>query len=158
MSELSRVEVWAEALIRLHLDPAFGKGVWSFGFDRAKRRAGLCNYTDRRISVSRYLAAEFDDDENHQTLLHEVAHALAGPSAHHGPEWQRIAQGLGYVGGRTHSGDISHEQAPWVGLCPGGHTHYRFRRPSRPSSCTTCERGAFNDAHLIKWQRRIVAN
>ncbi|MFC5338806.1 SprT-like domain-containing protein [Leucobacter denitrificans] len=158
MSELSRVQIWAEALIRLHLDPKFGEGAWTFGFDRAKRRAGLCNYTDRRITVSRYLAAEFDDDENHQTLLHEVAHALAGPDAGHGPEWRRIARGLGYVGGRTHSGDISQEQAPWIGLCPGGHAHYRYRKPSRPNSCTRCERGAFNEAHLIRWQRRRVAS
>ena len=75
MAELDRVRVWAEALIRLHLDPLHGQGSWSFGFDHAKRRAGLCNYTDRRITVSRYLAAKFDDDEIHQILLHEVAHA-----------------------------------------------------------------------------------
>ncbi|MFD4421804.1 hypothetical protein ACFWN7_09900 [Agromyces sp. NPDC058484] len=37
-----------EPLIALHLDP----DVWSFGFDNAKKRAGLCNYTARRISVS----------------------------------------------------------------------------------------------------------
>ena len=52
MADLERVRRWAEALIVLHLDPA----VWSFGFDNAKKRAGLCNYTAKRISVSRYLA------------------------------------------------------------------------------------------------------
>ena len=140
MAELHRVRVWAEALIRTHLDPLYGAGTWSFAFDHAKRRAGLCNYTDQRISVSRYLAAKFDDDEIHQVLLHEVAHAIAGVDAGHGAAWKRIARELGYVGGRTHDGEIAHELAPWVGLCPAGHEHARFRRPTRETSCAKCSR------------------
>ncbi|MGO3146128.1 MAG: SprT-like domain-containing protein [Leucobacter sp.] len=153
MSDLAKVRVWAEALIRHHLDPMFGDGSWSFGFDNAKRRAGQCNYIDRRITVSKYLVEKFDDDETHQILLHEVAHALAGSAAAHGPRWQRIARDLGYVGGRTHNGEIAHERAPWVGRCPAGHTHFKFRRPTRESSCMKCARG-FSHAHLITWVRR----
>jgi predicted SprT family Zn-dependent metalloprotease len=140
--------VWAEALIHTHLDET-----WSFGFDRAKRRAGLCNFTSRHISVSRYLSEKFDDDEIHQVLLHEVAHAIAGPSAGHGTHWQRVASDLGYVGGRTHRGEIAHESAPWVGTCPGGHTHYRFRAPTRETSCGQCNRG-YSAAHIIQWRQR----
>lgn len=149
MADLPRVRVWAEALIRMHLDA----DVWSFGFDSAKRRAGLCNYTDHRITVSRYLAEKFDDDEIHQVLLHEVAHAVAGPAAGHGPAWKRVAAELGYVGGRTHTGEIAHERAPWVGRCPAGHEHYRFRAPTRVSSCAKCARG-FSARHAITWERR----
>lgn len=149
MAELARVRVWADALIRLHLDP----DEWSFGFDHAKRRAGLCNFTARRITVSRHLALRFDDDEIHQILLHEVAHALAGPGAGHGPQWKRIAADIGYAGGRTHDGEIAHELAPWIGHCPGGHEHVRFRRPTRQSSCARCARG-FSPAHLITWTKR----
>lgn len=148
MAELPRVRVWAEALIRLYLDDR-----WTFDFDHAKRRAGLCSYTDRRISVSRYLAAKFEDDEIHQVLLHEVAHALAGPAAAHGPEWKRVAAELGYVGGTTHQGEIAHESAPWVGHCPAGHEHFRFRKPTRLTSCGKCAKG-FSRAHVIAWQRR----
>lgn len=153
MADLHRVKVWAEALIKHHLDPIFGSGTWTFGFDHAKRRAGLCNYTAQRITVSRYLAEKFDDDEVHQILLHEVAHALAGSAAGHGPTWARIARELGYVGGRTHTGDIAHERAPWIGRCPDGHEHYRFRRPTRESSCAKCAR-SFSRSHLISWQKR----
>lgn len=153
MADLPRVRVWAEALIRHHLDPVFGPGSWAFGFDRAKRRAGLCDYTSKRITVSRYLAAKFDDDEIHQILLHEVAHALAGSAAGHGREWKRIASELGYVGGRTHDGEIAHELAPWIGTCPAGHEHARFRRPTRPSSCARCSR-SFSSEHLISWRAR----
>jgi predicted SprT family Zn-dependent metalloprotease len=153
VAELGRVRVWADALIRMHLEPRFGAGSWSFDFDRAKRRAGLCNYTERRITVSRYLAEKFDDDEIHQVLLHEVAHAMAGSEAGHGAAWKRVAAEIGYVGGRTHDGEIAHERAPWVGSCPAGHEHYRFRRPTRVTSCGRCARG-FSRAHVIAWRQR----
>jgi predicted SprT family Zn-dependent metalloprotease len=153
VAELARVTVWAEALIRMHLDPIHGKDSWTFAFDHAKRRAGLCNYTAKRISVSRYLAAKFDDDEIHQILLHEIAHAMAGSAAGHGPKWKRTARDIGYVGGRTHDGEIAHELAPWVGSCPAGHEHARFRRPTRETSCGKCSR-RFSRSHLIAWHKR----
>ncbi|MCU1636242.1 MAG: Phage-related protein [Cryobacterium sp.] len=150
MAELERVRRWAEALIALHLN-----GGWTFGFDNAKKRAGLCNFTQKRITVSRYLAARYDDDEIHQILLHEVAHALAGARAGHGPKWKRVAVDLGYDGKRTHDGEIAHDLAPWVGTCPAGHTHYRYRKPTRPLACAVCGRG-FSTAHLITWNRREI--
>jgi hypothetical protein len=150
MSDLHRVRVWAEALIDAHLDAS-----WSFGFDNAKRRAGQCDYTRKRITVSRYLAARHDDDENHQTLLHEVAHALAGADAAHGPRWKAVARDLGYVGGVTHKGETATELAPWIGRCPAGHTAYRHRRPSRATSCVKCA-PRFDDRHLFVWVRREI--
>lgn len=149
MAELARVRVWAEALIRLHLDPA----VWHFEFDHAKTRAGLCDFGRRRISVSRHLAAKFTDDEIHQVLLHEVAHAIAGPRAGHGPKWRSVAADLGYDGKRTHDGPIASEHAAWVGVCPNGHEHYRFRRPVKPLSCARCSR-RYDPAHTITWTQR----
>ena len=151
MSELQRVRIWADALIAQHLDPS-----WSFGFDNAKRRAGLCDYTRKRISVSRYLAARHDDDDNHQTLLHEVAHALAGPGAGHGPQWKRVARDLGYVGGTTHHGETAVELAPWVGVCPAGHVAYRHRRPARATSCAKCA-PRFDERNLFSWTRREIS-
>ncbi|WP_353826716.1 SprT-like domain-containing protein [Agromyces sp. SYSU T0242] len=151
MADLARVRVWAEALIALHLDPA----EWTFAFDNAKKRAGLCNYTARRISVSRYLAVRYDDDEIHQILLHEVAHAIAGPRAGHGPKWAATAAEIGYVGRRTHDGAVADELAPWVGRCPSGHEHFRYRQPVRPLSCGICRRG-FDRRNLIEWRRREI--
>ncbi|CAN5195337.1 hypothetical protein BH09ACT6_BH09ACT6_20580 [soil metagenome] len=151
MSELLRVRSWANALITLHLDPS----EWSFGFDNAKTRAGLCHFGTKRITVSRYLAARFDDDEIHQVLLHEIAHAMAGPRAGHGPRWRAIARELGYVGDRVHHGETALELAPWVGTCPSGHVHYRHRKPTRETACATCSK-RFDRAFLIDWQRREI--
>jgi predicted SprT family Zn-dependent metalloprotease len=150
MTELHRVRTWAEALIALHLDSS-----WTFGFDNAKLRAGLCDYTHKRISVSRYLSARYDDETNHQTLLHEVAHAVAGASAHHGPRWKAVARELGYVGGTTHHGETAVELAPWVGVCPAGHTAYRHRRAPRATSCSKCA-PRFDPRFPFTWTRREI--
>ncbi|MGW8481912.1 SprT-like domain-containing protein [Microbacterium sp. NPDC055903] len=150
MAELDRVRTWGEALIRMHLDAS-----WTFGFDNAKRRAGQCDYRAKRITVSRYLAARFDDDDIHQVLLHEVAHALAGHQAAHGPAWKRIARELGYVGGTTHHGETANELAPWVGRCPAGHVTYRHRRPARATSCAKCSR-TFDPRFEFTWTRREI--
>lgn len=149
MADLDRVVVWANALIALHLDPA----EWSFGFDHAKRRAGLCNFSTQRITVSRHLASRFDDDEVYQVLLHEVAHAIAGPKAGHGRAWQAVCEEIGYVGGRLLDGGTAAELAPWVGTCPNGHDHYRYRAPKRTQSCGLCSRG-FHPSFAISWARR----
>ena len=151
MAELDRVRHWADALIRLHLDPS-----WTFAFDNARTRAGLCSYDKKRISVSRLLAARYDDDEIHQVLLHEVAHALAGAGAGHGPRWKRIARDLGYEGKRLHGGAIADELAPWIGQCPNGHVHYRYKRPTRVVSCAKCSR-RFDLRYEISWQKRATA-
>ncbi|HAM27326.1 MAG TPA: sprT domain-containing protein [Microbacteriaceae bacterium] len=150
MADLLRVRKWADALIALHLDAS-----WTFGFDSAKTRAGLCNYTSKTISVSRYLASRYDDDEVHQVLLHEVAHAMAGTRAGHGPKWKAIAAELGYEGKRLHDGEIANELAPWVGTCPAGHLHYRYRTPTRALACGKCSR-RFDPANAIDWTQRAV--
>ena len=150
MADLLRVRKWADALIALHLDAS-----WTFGFDSAKTRAGLCNYTSKTISASRYLASRYDDDEVHQVLLHEVAHAMAGTRAGHGPKWKAIAAELGYEGKRLHDGEIANELAPWVGTCPAGHLHYRYRTPTRALACGKCSR-RFDPANAIDWTQRAV--
>lgn len=153
MADLIRVRRWADALIALHLDST----VWSFGFDSAKTRAGLCNYQAKRITVSRYLAARFDDDEIHQVLLHEVAHAMAGSRSGHGVKWKAVAQEIGYVGRRTHDGTVADALAPWVGTCPKGHELFRYRKPTRAMSCGTCSR-RFDPVNSISWEYREVTS
>ena len=150
MSDLDDVRRVAEMLLSTHLDAS-----WSFACDNAKRRAGACDYTRKRITVSRYLAARYDDETNRQTLLHEVAHALAGARAAHGAHWKRTARTLGYTGGTTHHGETATELAPWVGVCPAGHVAYRHRRATRATSCARCS-PAFDDRYLFVWTRREI--
>ena len=152
MAELDRVKVWANALIVLHLDPT----VWTFGFDNAKKRAGLCNFTAKRITVSRYLAARYDDDEIHQILLHEVAHAIAGARAGHGPRWLTIARDLGYEGSshprrrdRARTRSVGRASARPVMRTSG------YRKPAQPAVVRTVLSG-LQPANVISWSRRDI--
>lgn len=149
MTTLEAVRTRAEELISAHL----GTGTWAFGFDHAKTRAGQCDFARRRITVSRHLAARFSADDVDQVLLHEIAHALAGSRAGHGPTWRRTAKALGYTGSRLYDGPVASELAPWVGSCPAGHEHVRYRTPTRPLACAKCSR-RFDARNVITWRRR----
>lgn len=148
MADLDVVRARAHELMSRHLSPE-----WSFRFDTAKTRAGLCNFTKRTISVSKYLAARSTLADVEQTLLHEIAHALAGPDAGHGEVWLVLARSIGYTGSRTHDGPVAREFARWHGECPNGHEVVRFRRPTRPMSCGKCTR-RFDRRFLIEWRER----
>jgi len=152
MAEIHQVTKWANALIALHLAPED----WTIGFDNAKRRAGVCMYGPKRISLSRYHIASASDDDIHQTLLHEVAHAMAGPAAGHGQLWKDTAQRIGYIGTRTYPKSIADDVAPWVGTCPAGHAYYRHQRPKQAMACGKCSRG-FNSKHTIAWLQREIS-
>jgi predicted SprT family Zn-dependent metalloprotease len=148
---LDAVRDRAAELMAEHLDPT-----WTFAFDHAKTRAGQCDFTKRRITVSRHLAARFSDEDADQVLLHEIAHALAGARAAHGPVWRRTAAEIGYTGSRLYDGPVATELAPWVGTCPAGHEHVRYRTPTRPLACAKCSR-RFDARNVISWQRRSTA-
>ena len=68
---------------------------WSFRFDRAQKRLGLCTYRTRTISVGEVYAAAADEADVRDTILHEIAHALVGSSHGHGPVWKAKARELG---------------------------------------------------------------
>ena len=147
------VRAVANRLIEQHLTEQGHTG-WSFDFDNAKRRAGLCSYTDKRISVSKYLVSIHSLDETHQVLLHEIAHALCGKREGHSKTWLAKAKAIGYRAERFTGTEIAKVQARWVGLCPAGHEHFRYRKPKSESSCGLCGR-SFNRANLIRWQQRL---
>lgn len=149
MAELHQIRTWAEALIHTHLDAT----QWTFDFDNAKTRAGQCNYSMKRITISHHLVGRYSDDQIHQVLLHEIAHACAGAEAGHGARWRAIAAELGYEGKKLTGETLAATLAPWLGTCPAAHLHYRYRKPSRSLSCGACS-PRFNTAHRISWEKR----
>ena len=61
---------------------------YSFGFDRAVRRAGQCDFRARRITISKHLVNNCTLEEIEQVILHEIAHALVGKEAGHSKLWK----------------------------------------------------------------------
>src|SRR4051812_28004989 len=83
---------------------------WNFGFDRASRRNGQCNYSTQTITVSRVLLPGRTESEVTQTIIHEIAHALVGPGHNHNRVWFLKARSMGYRGGRCSSNSAESRQ------------------------------------------------
>lgn len=126
---------------------------WKFAFDSGKRRAGICVYTDKQIRLSKHLVMLHKVDDARQVMWHEIAHAICGKEAGHGKRWLATAKGLGYRAEKFTGETIAENTAPWVGVCPSGHQHYRYRKPTAALSCGKCSR-SFSRAAIIAWQKR----
>ena len=72
-----------------------GLEAWDFRFSAAERRLGECREREKTIRLSRRHAVNSDSREVTDTILHEIAHALAGAEAGHGPAWKAVAERLG---------------------------------------------------------------
>ena len=68
---------------------------WTLAFVEAKRRLGDCHFGHRVIRISRTHALEGSDESIRNTVLHEIAHAVAGRAAGHGPLWKATARRIG---------------------------------------------------------------
>lgn len=127
---------------------------WVFKWDHAKRRFGQCSYHTKTISLSRYLVELNDRPDVEDTILHEIAHALAGGRAGHGPEWKRECRRVGAKPKACYK--TSEIQAPppnYVGICPHcmkvREKRYRMKTMTYTLACGPCCDN-FNDG---KWTR-----
>ncbi len=104
---------------------------WTFATTRAKRRLGACNYGAKRIEISEYYAKNNSRESIIDTLLHEIAHALAGPAAGHGPHWKMVAMRIGATPRAcARPGEVNLQPGNWQATCPAcGAVIERYRRP-----------------------------
>ena len=113
---------------------------WSFKFNHCKRSLGLCNYTAKRIELSVHLVHHNDETAIRDTLLHEIAHALAGADAGHGEKWKQKCIEIGAKPERvdTHA---NMPKGKWQATCKGCQkVHTRHRKPlkGRTYYCRQC--------------------
>ncbi|AGL17016.1 SprT-like domain-containing protein [Actinoplanes sp. N902-109] len=123
---------------------------WRLVFDNAKTRAGVCRFARKEIGLSGPLVALYSAEQVTETVLHEIAHALAGPRHGHDRVWQATARRIGCSGERCMPVDAPSVEGSWVGVCPVGHRTTAHRRPIRVKSCRTCSRG-FSPAAIYTW-------
>ena len=109
---------------------------WRFRWDMAQTRGGACNFRDRAIQLSVGFAASASDAEVEDTILHEIAHAIAGPGHGHDAVWQAAARSIGCSGRVTHHLEFS--DASWEGRCPNGCARARRIRRRRNVVCRIC--------------------
>lgn len=115
-----------------------GLSGWAFGFGRGRRTLGSTRVSAGSsvgvIRVSRHLIAHGTPEQIDDTLLHEIAHAVAfrrhGRKAmNHGPLWRSVARDVGAVPRATCSTGLD-LPAPYRLTCRRcGATIELFRRP-----------------------------
>lgn len=144
-----------ETLMQKHMPEMVADG-WKFSWHNSVRTFGRCHYGFKEISLSTQLVAMNDAERVERTVLHEIAHALAGKKAGHGYKWRAICVRLGGDGIRNWSDENTNPVPPkYIGTCPAGHTSRRYRKPRSIQSCGKCS-PVFSREHLIKW-RAVVA-
>ena len=122
---LAEIETMAAALLAEHCPTV------EFAWDRAVKRAGVCKFrpvpggpsVPFLITLSRPIFSHSEEArrEARDTLLHEIAHALAGIAAGHGPAWRQVARSLGCSTERCH--DLPVPPSGIVRWCSGGCEH-----------------------------------
>lgn len=132
---------------------AHGLHAWSVGLDRAKTRAGVTVFAQRRISLSAPLTRLHDEGHVRDTILHEIAHAVVGPAHGHDSVWKAKAREIGASDARCFTSAAARELAPFIGICPAGHEVRRHKRPTRLVSCSQCA-PRFELGNLFEWTHR----
>jgi predicted SprT family Zn-dependent metalloprotease len=93
---------------------------WRVNFDRELHRSGTCRYELKQIVYSIQFMETANAEERLNTILHEVAHAIAGHEAAHGEQWAQVHRSLGGTGeiqSLPPAALSTHEYFLWVGTC-----------------------------------------
>ena len=147
---LHDVEKIARRLIRESRKMGILADDWTFGFDLAPARAGVCRYREKRIdlAVSYCLAATRAEIED--TVLHEIAHAIVGPQHNHDAVWKAKAREIGCVGERCHR--VQQTIPRWVGECGCGQQWFRHTLQRKMIGTRMCARCS----GTIEWRRNTA--
>ncbi|HEX8520906.1 MAG TPA: SprT-like domain-containing protein [Tepidisphaeraceae bacterium] len=139
---------------------------WQFRWNNNARRAGVCRIKRTRltapvalvvghsvadaiehklekkyIELSRFWTKHHEKEMVLETILHEIAHALAGPEAHHGPVWKRIARGIGATPRSCFRSLGLPKQPLYTVVCPNcswSLPRYKLPRVWRRRQCGKC--------------------
>lgn len=128
---------------------------WHFAFDTAVRRFGACHYSSKKITLSQKLTTLNDEARIRTTLLHEIAHALAGYKAHHNATWQAICRSIGGDGQRLYS--VANTVTPdrkATGQCPNCKRVIKRHRRTAIACGKCCNQyngGKYDEKYKIVW-------
>lgn len=114
-----------------------------------------CDYAAREIVFGRALL-RCDWIFVNQIILHEVAHAVAGTSAGHGPGWMQTARAMGYrLGVKVPYVDRGLGVHEWVAVCEtGAHSAIRYTQAAENGvlACRPCAESGAGDVG-VNWER-----
>ena len=71
---------------------------WTFRVNgRLRKTLGRCYHSSKHIELSKMYLENGKPEHVKDTILHEIAHALAGPGTGHGREWKQWCRKVGAV-------------------------------------------------------------
>lgn len=122
---------------------------WSFKFNNARRRHGVCRYAKRTIELSRHILP-LGEAHVRDTLLHEIAHALVPAKHGHDHVWRAKAREIGCNAQRC--APMALPVTPkYRGTCPACNkvilTHRRSKRACK--RCCDAHNGGKYDPHFM---------
>ena len=135
---------------------------WRFEYDNAMRRFGSCDYDRSVITLSPTLVQMNSIRKVREIIVHEIAHALAGHGAGHGPRWKAIDLSLGGTGKRCYDqggAEVVTPIPPFYGTCPNcGHvvTAWRRRKTACKRCCNQYNHGKFDPKYRFRWRRILT--
>lgn len=112
---------------------------WGFQFNNHMKWFGICDWNTATIYMSAPLVELNSVATSRDTILHEIAHVLAGPrAAHHGPRWKKIAANMGV--NIAWQEDAATYQIPhrYDVKCPSCGEQWKYMKRVASSRCT-CE-------------------
>jgi len=129
---------------------------WKLKFDESKSHLGQCRYSEKSIYLS-YPYVEINDEKIiRNTILHEIAHALAGSGHGHNRIWKTIARHIGCTGDRCASG-AERPRGKWTRHCENcGYEVQSHRRTSKARACGECcekhNGGRYAEEYKLQWR------
>ena len=150
--DLNKAEELCKELMNKH-----GLSHWKFQYDNSIRRFGVCKYNTYNesgvIGLSKKLVAVNEEKQVRDTILHEIAHALVGPSRNpHGEIWRNKALEIGCNGERC-----GYMNAPkkYIGHCRNCGKECQKNRRIKVACGKCCKQfnnNRFSEQFLIIWK------
>lgn len=145
--KLQETQKMAEDLMKKH-----GISSWSFQFDRAKVRFGACNYRDKIISLSKHLTEINSEKIVKNTILHEIAHALAGKQNNHNKIWKAEAIRIGCSAERCYSSKtVNIPPKKYTAECLSCKQTFQTQKKRHKAACALCCKKYNNNKYSEKY-------
>jgi predicted SprT family Zn-dependent metalloprotease len=149
---------------RLYAEEMIAKWIPDFTFiwDTKKRVFGSCIPSLKVIKLSLPLTLMNSDEQVKDTILHEIAHGLAGPGHGHDDYWKMMCIRVGAKPVRCYDSVTVNTPHSFEATCECGIPHKKFKQPRTTRICLRCRKilnfvrvqsrqgsGALNRSHVM---------
>ncbi len=134
---------------------------WVLKWTESRTWFGLCSSTNKVINLSRPLTELNELKHVKDTILHEIAHALAPFTEHHGKIWKQIARDIGCEPQRCYSDDVIQPMGKYTATCKKcGKQTQKDKKPRRGRmiACGACCKKFNHGRFAKKYKLKFIRN